>query len=82
MPINGVAPYNPQQSVLAYWHHQTVGKRGTGSAAECETQMVDDCFKSLSTPAISSQDTYIEPLAENAPTAHHCITPKAARLDR
>jgi hypothetical protein len=44
--------------------------------------MVDNCFKSLSTPAISGQDTYIKPLAENAPTAHYRITPKAARLDR
>lgn len=32
MPINSVTPHNPQQSVLAHWHHQTVGKCGPRSA--------------------------------------------------
>jgi hypothetical protein len=44
--------------------------------------MVDNCLKTLSTPAISSQDTGIELLAENASTAHNVVTPKAARQDR
>jgi len=44
--------------------------------------MVDNWLKTLSTPAISRQDTYIEPFAEDAPTAHDRVTPEAARLDR
>ena len=82
MPINSMTPHNPQQSVLAHWHHETVCKCGPRSAAQCEAQMMDNCLKTLSTPTISRQDTYIEPLAENAPAAHDGVTPKATRLDR
>ncbi len=80
--INSTASECPQQCVVVDRHHQTIGEGGRWPAAECQTEVMDDCLKPLGAAAIASQPILAEPFAENAPTANDHIAPKPPRDDR
>jgi hypothetical protein len=70
-----------QQGVLAYRHHEALGKSGPRPATERQPKVVDYCFKPLSAPSIASQHAVIELFTKNASPANDSVAPKATRQD-
>ncbi len=70
-----------QQRVVAHWHHQTIGKSCSRSAAERQTKVMDDRLKPLSATAVAGEHVVAELFAEDAPTAKNGIAPKPTRYD-
>jgi hypothetical protein len=72
------APDDPQQSVLADGQHEAMCKTLAWSAAERQSELMNNAFEPTCPSGVSRADSLLEPLGENAGSASLHDTPEPA----